>query len=123
MDEIVNSALEGICSQGINGISISLLWPRLRNFLSSSGDLCPDVKRAIWSSLINVPGLQFKDQNASEFDPKVKPFDEIENLGVKVFANEQLRRCFVGLYDVKASNITPSQQRVLERLALARFVF
>ncbi|CAO2814878.1 unnamed protein product [Amaranthus hypochondriacus] len=120
MDEIVNSALEEICSQGINGISISLLWPRLRNFVSSSGDLCPDVKRAVWSSLINVPGLQFKCKNGSEFDPKVKPFDEIENLGVRVFANEKLRRCFVGLYDVKASNITPSQQRVLERLALAR---
>lgn len=37
-----------------------------------------------------------------------------------VFADEPLRRCFVGLYDVKASNITPPQQRVLERLALAR---
>ncbi|KAL2939303.1 General transcription factor 3C polypeptide 1 [Bienertia sinuspersici] len=121
METIVHAAIEEICAQGINGISLSLLWPRLHSSLSSAGlNLCSAVKRAVWSGLIGVPGLQFRASNGSEFDPKSKSFEECESLNLTVFANEQLRRCFVGLYDVKASNITPPQQRVLERLALAR---
>ncbi|XP_021860398.1 uncharacterized protein [Spinacia oleracea] len=122
MDTIVHAALEEICSQGVNGISLSLLWPRLHSPLSSAGlHLCPAVKRAVWSGLVAVPGLQFRDLSGSELpDPKLKPFEECESLDLKMVANEQLRRCFVGLYDVKASNITQPQQRVLERLALAR---
>lgn len=122
MDTIVHAALEEICSQGVNGLSLSLLWPRLHSSLSSAGvHLCPAVKRAVWSGLVAVPGLQFRNLNGSDVsDPKSKSVEECESLDLKVFANEQLRRCFVGLYDVKASNITPPQQRVLERLALAR---
>ncbi|XP_021750753.1 uncharacterized protein LOC110716442 isoform X1 [Chenopodium quinoa] len=122
MDTIIHAAIEEICSQGVNGVSLSLLWPRLHSSLSSAEiNLCPAVKRAVWSSLAAVPGLQFRDVNGSELpDPKSKSVEECESLGVKVVANEQLRGCFVGLYDVKASNITAPQQRVLERLALAR---
>uniref|UniRef100_A0A7C8YVM9 General transcription factor 3C polypeptide 1 winged-helix domain-containing protein n=1 Tax=Opuntia streptacantha TaxID=393608 RepID=A0A7C8YVM9_OPUST len=120
MDSIVHAALEEICSQGVNGVSLSVLWPRLLPSLSSAGlHLCPAVKRAVWSGLVGVPGLCFRAQG-SDFDPKCKSFEECEGLNLMVFADEQLRRCFVGLYDVKASNITPPQQRVLERLALAR---
>lgn len=120
METIVHAALEEICSQGINGLSLSLLFPRLLPSLYSTGlPLCPAVKRAVWSGLVAVPGLQLQARG-SDFDPKSKSLEECEGLDLKICADEQLRRCFVGLYDVKASSITPPQQRVLERLALAR---
>lgn len=122
MDTIVHAAIEEICSKGVNGVSLSDLWDRLQFFLSSAGlHPCSTVKRAVWSGLIGVQGIQFRAGDA-DFDPKSKSVEECdcEGLNVRVLADEKLRRCFVGLYDVKASNITTPQQRVLEHLAEAR---
>ncbi|KAH9605703.1 hypothetical protein KSS87_015506 [Heliosperma pusillum] len=106
MDTIVHSAIEEICSQGATGLSLSLLWPRLH----APPPLCPAIKRAVLTGLSAVPGLQFKARDGSDFDPNSKPVEEWEGLGVKVIADEQLRRCFVGLYDVKAGNgVTQNQ--------------
>ncbi|XP_074286289.1 uncharacterized protein LOC141611611 isoform X2 [Silene latifolia] len=116
MDTIVHSAIEEICTQGATGLSLSLLWPRLH----APPPLCPALKRAVLTGLSAVPGLHFKSRDGSYFDPNSRPVEEWEGLGLEVVADEQLRRCFVGLYDVKASNITAPQQRVLELLARAR---
>lgn len=43
-------------------------------------------------------------------------------MGLKIVAPEHLRNCFVGIYDIKASDagVSQIQRRVLERLAIAR---
>lgn len=125
MDSVVHDAVSEICAQGTNGISLKDLWPRLQNHLSSAGlDLCDGVKKAIWSSLLNIPGLQFKSQ-ASSFssqDASIQSFEDAEKLVLNVVAAEHLRNCFVGLYDIKAGDagVSAPQRRVLERLAVAR---
>ncbi|GAB4838741.1 hypothetical protein Ancab_028284 [Ancistrocladus abbreviatus] len=124
MESIVHLALEEICSQAANGLSLTLLWPKLLNSLSSAGLYpCDAVKRAFWSNLLKVPGLQFVAEGVN-FDPtdsKVGSFEECEKLHLKIIAAEHLRDCFLGLYDCKVPDSRTSPQRpVLERLAISR---
>ncbi|XP_077214427.1 uncharacterized protein LOC143849324 isoform X2 [Tasmannia lanceolata] len=126
MDSIVCAALEEICAQGSNGISLPNLWTRLQNPLSSAGlHPCNGVKQAIWTRILNIPGLQFGSETSSFLgsrDPSIQSAEESEKLGLKIFAAEHLRDSFVGLYDLKAADagISPLQRRTLERLAIAR---
>ncbi|KAF5201539.1 B-block binding subunit of tfiiic [Thalictrum thalictroides] len=130
MDSIVSTALSEICSQGTSGVSIEDLWLRLQNPISSSGlNLCNGVKTAIWNGLINIPGLHFNSQNSSftsssssSSDSTIPSFEQAEKLNFKIIAAKHLRDCFVGLYDVKASDagLSQPQVKVLETLAKAR---
>ncbi|KAL7162716.1 hypothetical protein ACSBR2_043073 [Camellia fascicularis] len=125
MDSIVHSALEEICSHGVNGLSLSTLWPNLLHSLSSHGlPLCHNVKKAIWTNLLNVPGLQFEAQGVlyDSQDPEIRKLEDCERLELKIVAAEHLRNSFVGIYDIKASDagVSQPQRRALERLAIAR---
>ncbi|XP_022853182.1 uncharacterized protein LOC111374704 isoform X2 [Olea europaea var. sylvestris] len=127
MDSMVHSALEEICSQGANGLPIQNLWPKLGSSLSSHGlSLCPDVKRALWVNLLDIPGLQFgsgvKVSCNSKEDLMKYSVEEWEQMNLKVVAPESLRNNFIGIYDVAASDsgISQPQRRALERLAIAR---
>ncbi|KAF6147295.1 hypothetical protein GIB67_009778 [Kingdonia uniflora] len=125
MDSIISTALSEICSQGPSGLPLSDLWPRLRNFLSSSGlHLHETVKTAIWNNLRSVPGLQFKAQssNFDSWDPLIQSYKDSENLKVKVVAGEELRDCYVGVYDLKfvETGIPLIQRRVLDAVAVTR---
>ncbi|KAL2516429.1 B-block binding subunit of TFIIIC [Forsythia ovata] len=127
MDTIVHSALEEICSEGANGLPIQNLWPKLGPSLSSCGlSLCPDVKRALWVNLLDIPGLKFETGvgfscNSKE-DLMKYSVEEWEQMNLKVVAPESLRNNFIGIYDIKASDsgISQPQRRALERLAIAR---
>lgn len=116
MDQIVSSALEEICSQGANGISLKELWPKLQ----SSIYLCNNVKQALWNNLLNVPNLQFKARNVSytPSDDSVWSFEDSERLNLKIVAAEHLRNAFLGLYE--DASIPSPQRRALERVAAAR---
>lgn len=118
MDQIVSAALEEICSQGANGISLKELWPKLQ----SSIYLCNNVKQALWTNLLNVPNLQFKARNVSytPSDDSVRSFEDSERLNLKIVAAEHLRNPFLGLYE--DASIPSPQRRALERVAIARFV-
>ncbi|KAL8170314.1 hypothetical protein V2J09_022118 [Rumex salicifolius] len=129
MESIVHAAIGEVCARGANGLPLSQLWQKLHHPLSVAGLPSPAddaVKRAFWSNLRAVPGIRFRlSDSISEFDgsdPKVQSLEECEQLDLKIVANEQLRDCFVGLYDDKAStsSISAPQRQVLERLAMAR---
>lgn len=125
MDSILNSALEEICSQGQNGVTLPTLYTKLSPLLSSFNlDLSPGVKKAIWVRLLSVPTLQFQAHNVSysPSDPSIQSFEDAQKLNLKVFAKEHLRDNFVGLYNVQSANANMSspQRRALERLAIAR---
>ncbi|XP_074313192.1 uncharacterized protein LOC141648427 [Silene latifolia] len=109
MDTIVHAAIEEICSNGVNGITLAQLWNRLHASITASGlTLCPAVKRAVISGLSSVPGIRVGTGSDQDSDL------------VEVVADEKLRGCFVGLYDIKSSQIALPQHRVLDRLAAAR---
>ncbi|KAK6911874.1 B-block binding subunit of TFIIIC, partial [Dillenia turbinata] len=118
MDSIVSSALEEICSQGTNGLSLPLLFSKL----SLSSDTF--TKQSLWSNLLKIPSLQFQSLSSSlsPHDSSIQSFQGAERLQIKIIAEEQLRDCFVGLYDIKSSDagISDIQRRTLERLAIAR---
>lgn len=127
MDAILSSAVEEICSQGQNGLTFRNLCSRLQPSLSDSGlDLSNGVKAALWTQLLRVPSLQFQADKVaySAKDPSVQSFEDAERLNLKIVAEDHLRDSFVGLYNVRSagSNMSAPQRRVLERLAIARFV-
>ncbi|KAK9131357.1 hypothetical protein Sjap_011844 [Stephania japonica] len=126
MDSIVSSALSEICANGACGLSLADLWPRLHEPLASAGlHLCSGVKSAVYEGLLAVPDLELRSESdAAAFaprDPRVRDLEEAEAKGLRVVAPERLRDCFVGIYDIKASDTAVSavQRSVLERLALA----
>lgn len=126
MDVIVSSAVEEICSQGQNGLTLRNLWSRLEPSLSASGlDLSNGVKTAVWTQLLSIPSLQFDAGKVTydAKDPSIQSFENAERLNVKVMGKEYLRDNFVGLYNVRSasSNMSAHQRRVLERLAIARY--
>uniref|UniRef100_A0A161ZTH2 Uncharacterized protein n=1 Tax=Daucus carota subsp. sativus TaxID=79200 RepID=A0A161ZTH2_DAUCS len=121
MEAMIHSALEEICAGGANGITLSTLWLKLKPTLISHGlDPCVSVKKALWTSLLTVPGLAFQSLKGDSLDPGL--VEEFDKLGVKTVAAQHLRNSFVGLYDVDACNqgISLQGRRVLERLAIAR---
>lgn len=127
MDSVVHYAVEEICSQGVNGLTLRNLWPKLQHTLSSNDlHLCDNVKRALWTNLLNIPGLQFESRGVSynSEDSSIQSFEDCERLELKIVAAEHLRNSYVGIYDIKASDagISLPQRRALERLAIARYL-
>lgn len=128
MDSIIHSALEEICAVGANGITLSNLWLKLQSTLTLNGvDPCVNVKKALWTNLLDVPALRFESRKGASYDSRDSAIQLVENcdkLGIKIVAAQHLRNSFVGLYDVDAcgDGISLQGRRVLERLAIARFV-
>lgn len=127
MDTVVYGALDEICLQGANGLTLRRLWSKITTHLSSNGlHLCTNVKKALWSSLLNIPSLRFECKGVSydAEDPNIKYFEDAEAIDLRIIAAEHLLNSFVGIYDIKASDagISQPQRRALERLAIARFV-
>ncbi|KAI3774732.1 hypothetical protein L1987_49293 [Smallanthus sonchifolius] len=125
MDPVVYGALEEICSQGVNGLTLRALWSKIHSHISSNGlDLCTDVKKALWSNLLNIPSLRFEYKGVSydAGNPTIQLFEDSEAMDLKIVAAEHLINSFVGIYDIKASDaaVSQTQRRVLERLAIAR---
>ncbi|XP_023749005.1 uncharacterized protein LOC111897275 isoform X1 [Lactuca sativa] len=125
MDTVVYGALEEICSQGANGLTLRGLWSKIPTHLSSNGlHLCTNVKKALWSNLLNIPSLRFECEGVTydAEDPKIQSFEDAEAIDLRIIAAEHLLNSFVGIYDIKASDagISQPQRRALERLAIAR---
>ncbi|XP_038725452.1 uncharacterized protein LOC120016650 isoform X1 [Tripterygium wilfordii] len=120
MEQIINSALEEICVQRTDGISLSTLWSRLDN----DHGLSPGQKKALWANLLAVPTIQFHADKVaySRTDPSIQCFEDAQKLGLKIIANQQLWDSFLGLYNTSTANANmPNMQRqALERIALAR---
>ncbi|XP_057453940.1 uncharacterized protein LOC130745606 isoform X3 [Lotus japonicus] len=117
MDAVVNAAVEEICAQVEEGLTVSALWTKLEASPSlplSPFDLplSPSVKRAIWTNLLRVPTLRFEPQ------PSSTELEEAENLNLTIFAAQTLVDSFVGLYG--AQTLQQAQTRVLQLLAKAR---
>ncbi|KAK1358500.1 B-block binding subunit of TFIIIC [Heracleum sosnowskyi] len=125
MDSIINSALEEICAVGATGLTLPSLWPKLQSsFIPNGLPPCMNVKKALWTNLLNIPGLQFESRGVC-YDPHdsvIQSVEDSEKLNLKIVAAEHLRNCFVGLYDIQASNtgISVQGRRALERIAIAR---
>ncbi|CAN1785476.1 hypothetical protein LINPERHAP1_LOCUS16885 [Linum perenne] len=111
MDALISSALEEICYRGSSGGKLSPAPS-------------PSVKATLWSNLLSVPTLRFsvagKDKLFGPDDPEIQLVEDAEKLKLKVVANEHLRDCFVGLYDVPSCGVRPLQRRALERIAISR---
>ncbi|CAN1162161.1 hypothetical protein LINPERPRIM_LOCUS1322 [Linum perenne] len=118
MDALISSALEEICYRGSSGVALSSIWGKLSPAPS------PSVKATLWSNLLSVPTLRFsvagKDKLFGPDDPEIQLVEDAEKLKLKVVANEHLRDCFVGLYDVPSCGVRPLQRRALERIAISR---
>lgn len=130
MDSIVSSALGEICRRGKSGIALASLWDELEPALASAGlELEPGLKRALWLNLLNVPELRFryrrgeKDAFCTPADRAIQHVDDAAELGLKIVGSDGLRGCFIGLYDdcLADSEVSESQRKALELLALARF--
>ncbi|PHT71615.1 hypothetical protein T459_22400 [Capsicum annuum] len=128
MDAIVNTALEEICSNGSSGLHISKLWQKLHSPISNLGlKLCPNVKKALWFNLIDIPNLKFEANNGAVYscmDSCVRSIDESENLDLKIVAPEYMCDGFIGVYDVDASDakLSMHERRVLRALATVSFI-
>ncbi|KAL6514977.1 hypothetical protein OROGR_020556 [Orobanche gracilis] len=127
MDSVVHSALEEICCGAANGLHLRNLWPKLRPYLTSQGlPLCPNVKRAVWKYLMDVPGLQLEVRDGSAYsnseDLMKCTVEECEKLNVKIVAPGSMRKSFLGIYEMEApeSSLSDFQRLILERLAVAR---
>ncbi|CAH9114788.1 unnamed protein product [Cuscuta epithymum] len=125
MDTVLHAALEHICSLGIAGLSLPKLWSKLQPTLTSEAlTLCPKVKQALWTNLLDIPDLQFECSGImyGPHEDIIRSVIDSEQMNLKVIAPEHLRDSFIGIYDADASvtKITSLQRRVLERLAIAR---
>lgn len=74
---------------------------------------------------MEVPGLQFGAHEVTfSADHVIKcSVEECEH--VKIFAPEAMRKCFLGIYEIEASeySLSDTQRLILERLAAARLLF
>ncbi|XP_070018708.1 uncharacterized protein [Nicotiana sylvestris] len=139
MDAIVNKAVEELCIQGCKGNSsvlISNLWPKLNPILSKNGlVLCNNVKKAILSNLINIPGLEFKSREGSRYtcddNDLVKSYsvEECERMELKIVVPEHMVDNFTRIHEVEVFKSKLCKQelealhlrkRVLQRIAIAR---
>ncbi|GER53573.1 B-block binding subunit of TFIIIC [Striga asiatica] len=128
MDSAVHSALEEICSAAANGLHLRSLWPRLGPQLASEGlPLGPNVKRALWENLLEIPGLKLESSDgcaldSSKQDLVKRTVEECEKMNVKIVAPESMRKSFLGIYEMESSEsgLSDIQRLILERLAVAR---
>ncbi|XP_027358131.1 uncharacterized protein LOC113867201 isoform X2 [Abrus precatorius] len=111
MESIINAAVEEICAEVNNGLTLEALWAKLKNS-SSNLHLSPSVKKAIWKNLLCIPTLRFQPQ------PSSSELEDAENLNLKIFARQSLADNFLGLYD--SQSLQHAQTRVLHLLANAR---
>ncbi|PWA34054.1 B-block binding subunit of TFIIIC [Artemisia annua] len=125
MDTIVFTALEQVCSQGAAGLTLPHLYTKLT---TPHLHLCPNLKQALWTSLLTIPTLRFQFSKGGSFldcgDVRIRGVEEAEKMEVRVVAVECLVNSFVGIYDIVASDagVSERQRKVLERLAIARGV-
>ncbi|CAA0814592.1 B-block binding subunit of TFIIIC [Striga hermonthica] len=128
MDSAVHSALEEICSAAANGLHLRSLWTRLDPQLASQGlPLGPNVKRAVWENLLEIPGLKLEAcdgcaLDSSKQDLVKRTVEECEKMDVKIVAPESMRKSFLGIYEMESSEsgLSDMQRLILERLAVAR---
>ncbi|KAL9157086.1 hypothetical protein ABFS82_09G122300 [Erythranthe guttata] len=128
MDAVVHSALEEICCEAAKGLHLRDLWPKLSPYLASKGlPLCPNVKRAVWENLAEIPGLKLEayggvSSSNSTVDLIKCTVEECEKMNVKIVAPEGMRKSFLGIYEMEASEsgLSDTQRIILERLAAAR---
>ncbi|KAL5721524.1 hypothetical protein ACHQM5_005161 [Ranunculus cassubicifolius] len=118
MDSIISASLTEICSQGINGLPLKDLWPKLLPSLTSSNlPLSPSIKSLIYSLLLKIPNLQFNSPTSSI--TKIQSLESAEKLNLTITAHNQLLDCFYGLHD-HSSSISDSQRKVLDLLGVSR---
>ncbi|KAL8458672.1 hypothetical protein ACS0TY_036253 [Phlomoides rotata] len=128
MDSVVLSALDEICCEAANGLHLSDLWAKLSPSLAARGmPICPNVKRAVWENLVEIPGLKavadYGVASAKSTEDFIKfTVEECENMDVKIVAPEAMRKSFLGIYEMESSesSLSDTQRRILERLAVAR---
>ncbi|KAJ7951536.1 putative B-block-binding subunit of tfiiic protein [Quillaja saponaria] len=125
MDSIINTAVEEICCQLDNGLTLTVLWSKLQPFLATSNlDLSPGVKKAIWANLLRVPTLRFVSENelCSSDDPSIQSFEDAEKLNLKIVAQQNLMDNFFGIYNVPSVNakLPPKQRRALQHIVAAK---
>ncbi|KAL2317767.1 hypothetical protein Fmac_031643 [Flemingia macrophylla] len=115
MESVVNAAVEEICGEIENGVTVSSLWKKLEasaTLSSSNLHLSPSVKEAIWKNLLRVPTLRFQPH------PSSSDLHHAETLNLRIFPHQSLAESFVGLYD--SQTLQHAQMRVLHLLANAR---
>ncbi|XP_078447120.1 uncharacterized protein LOC144716005 [Wolffia australiana] len=123
MDYLISTALEEICAEGAEGIPLPKLWANLQNLVGLHVDQV--IKDSIWARVLGIPDLFFRTPKSgllSRIDLEGKSVDQAEKMGLRVVAGEHVRDGFLGISEMKASNveITPVLKQVLERLAVAR---
>ncbi|TKY53824.1 B-block binding subunit of TFIIIC [Spatholobus suberectus] len=115
MDLIMNAAVEEICGEIEDAVTLAALWAKLEgspSLSSSNLHLSPTLKRSIWTNLLRIPTLRFEPQ------PSSLELEDAENLNLKIFAQQSLADNFVGLYD--SQSLQHAQMRVLHLLANAK---
>ncbi|KAG4143590.1 hypothetical protein ERO13_D06G200300v2 [Gossypium hirsutum] len=93
MDAIISSALEEICSKGLDGVALSSLCSKL--------GLSVEIRRALWANLLEIPAVQFqkRDRVYDHNDPLVRRFEDAEKLDLIIVAKDKLCDNFSGVYD------------------------
>ncbi|MCD7453378.1 hypothetical protein HAX54_020793 [Datura stramonium] len=141
MDAIVNKALEELCKEcckggGSTSVRISNLWPKLKPYLSINGlVLCGNVKKAILSNLISIPGIEFESGEGvryscgGDIDLVKCSVEECERLDLKIVVAESMLDNFTRIHEVEVSKSKLGTQelkalhlrkRVLQRIAVER---
>ncbi|GKB03885.1 B-block binding subunit of TFIIIC [Tanacetum coccineum] len=120
METVVFAALEQICSSQAAGLTLNHLYPKLT---SNGFNLCPNIKKALWTNLLNTPSIRFQCNGVSydSTDTRIQLVELAENMELRIVASECLVNSFLGVYDVVASDagVSENQRVVLERLAVA----
>ncbi|GKA26583.1 hypothetical protein Tco_0712692, partial [Tanacetum coccineum] len=123
METVVFAALEQICSSQAAGLTLNHLYPKLT---SNGFNLCPNIKKALWTNLLNTPSIRFQCNGVSydSTDTRIQLVELAENMELRIVASECLVNSFLGVYDVVASDagVSENQRVVLERLAVASFL-
>ncbi|KAJ3706471.1 hypothetical protein LUZ61_010176 [Rhynchospora tenuis] len=124
MDSLVSAALEEICSHSAAGTVLPELWPSLVQSASAKGlPLGPTVKQALWTRLRALPVLKF-ELNGSPVDPSdpsIQSVDEADKFKLRVVADDNTRKSYLGIYDLKHCEISKMQMSTLEEVGAARY--
>ncbi|KAJ1702050.1 hypothetical protein LUZ63_001829 [Rhynchospora breviuscula] len=123
MDSLVSAALEEICSHSAAGTILPELWPPLVQSASAKGLLGPTVKQALWTRLLALPVLNFELNGSpvAPSDPSIQSVDEADRLRLRVIADDNTRKNYLGIYDLKHCEISKMQMSTLEEVGAARY--